>query len=191
MAGFRKIFFQSSNDVEFRHPIDVRSDPPNPLDNSNDGATATFSVYDAEKSEVLRESEPSSEVTLAVTNAGAFSLGDTVEIDLDSGSTHSALVSSIDESADQIVISVGLPSAAQAGSRVRTRLSGPTVMVEYGTASADGANWGFRGTFDADPPTFRVGQFANVETSFSGSPGGGLDLLTIIRGQVVEDEDEC
>lgn len=187
----QKIPYRTSVAIRYEHPVDDVAQ--NPLDNTNDGATCSFKVYDPSKSEVLSAAEASGQTVLSVTDAGVFAVGETVEVDLDAGGFHASSVSAVDPIAGTITIAAGLPSAAGAGRRVRVRLGSSVSMVEYGTAKLGRTDWGFVGTLASDFPGLYIDREIDIEISFVGAPGGGLDALAVICAVVspVEDCDEC
>lgn len=176
--------------VRYAHPTNVGVEPNEPLDNTDDGATASFKVFDPGKDEEISSDEASGQTTLSVTGSGLFQDGDLVEIDLDSGSVHSTSIASTDPSAGTIDVNDALPSQASAGRRVRVRLGGEITMSEYGTPKLGRTDWGFQGTLPGDHPGLEIGQEVDIEITFVGAPGGGLDALEVICG-IVRPVDDC
>jgi hypothetical protein len=174
-----KIPFQSDVPVIFRAPTDVVNQ--NALDNTNDGSTSTFKVYDMAKDEVLSADEAALQPILSVTNASAFKVGDSIEVDLDDGTVHSAgLVTFVDPVLGTITIQFTLASQASAGNRVRVRLGTQITMVEFGTAKIGRRDYGFIGILSDTHPGLEIDLEIDVEIRFVGAPGGGLDALEIL-----------
>lgn len=180
--------FQSDVPIIFEAPEDAFNQ--NALDNSNDGATCSFKVFDPNRDEALSADEATGQTELSVTGAGVFEDGDTVEVSLDDGSTHATTVSSTDPSAGTITVADALPSAASEDARVRVRLGGEVAMTEYGTAKIGSRDYGFVGTLPDTHPGLTIGREIDVEIRFVGAPGGGLDALEVICG-VVRPRAEC
>ena len=189
MAARQEIPFKTSTTIQLVAPTDVFADPDNPLDNTTDGSTSTFRVIDPAKSEVLFADEATSQVALSVTNVGVFVVGDTVDVDLDDGTGHSADIDSIDTVAGTITVDVGLVSAAAAGNRVRVRLGNVITMTEYGTPDLSNLDWGFQGPLASDHGDLKPDLEINIEISFVGAVIGGLDLLKIICAIIKENKD--
>lgn len=168
--------YQTDILVSFIAPTDEEGE--NPLDNTNDGATCSFKVYDPTKDEQLRETEPGAETVWAVTNAGVFQTGDTVECALDAGGVHADTIISVDPTANTITVTTGLASQASADARVRVRLGGEISMSEYGTAKLGRRDWGFRGTLPDDHPGLELGADIDLEMTLVG--GVGLNRLVAL-----------
>lgn len=163
----------------------------NALDNTTDSATCSFKVYDPGKDELLTAAGANPDVILNVTNAGVFQVGDVIEVDLDDGTVHDAgAIVSLDAAAGTITVTTGLASAAAADKRVRVRLGGEITMSEYGTAKLGSWDFGFIGILPSDHPGLVIDQEIDIEISFVGDPGGGLDALDIICA-VIKPLEDC
>ncbi len=174
-----KIPFQSDVPIIFRAPTDIVNQ--NALDNTNDGSTSTFKVYDPAKDEVLSATEATAQTVLSVTNAGAFKIDDVVEVDLDDGSVHDAgLVTAVDPVLGTVTVTTGLASEASADSRVRVRLGTQITMIEFGTAKIGRRDYGFIGTLRDTHPGLEVDLEIDVEIRFVGAVIGGLDALEVL-----------
>ena len=174
-----KIPFQSDVPIIFRAPTDVINQ--NALDNTNDGSTSTFKVYDLAKDEVLSALEATAQTVLSVTNAGVFKIGDIVEVILDDETVHDAgLVIAVDPTLGTITITTGLASQASADNRVRVRLGTETTMDEFGTAKIGHRDYGFIGNLSDTHPGLEIDLEIDVEIRFVGAPGGGLNVLEIL-----------
>lgn len=174
-----KVPFQSDVPIIFRAPTDVVNQ--NALDNTNDGSTSTFKVYDPAKDEVLAALEATSQTVLSVTGAAAFKIDDVVEVDLDDGTVHDAgPVAAVDPALGTITVTTGLASQASAGNRVRVRLGAQITMVEFGTAKIGRRDFGFLGIMADTHPGLEIDLEINVEIRFVGAVGGGLDVLDVL-----------
>lgn len=184
--------FKTDRMVRFEVPTDELASPRNPLDFTNDGATCSYKVFDAAKSEALTADEASGQSVLSVSNPGSFELGDVVEVDLDDGTAHDAgAVTDVDEDAGTIQVTTALASAASEGARVRCRLGAEVAMTEYGTPSLRTRDWGFQALLLASHPAHVLGKEVDVEITFVGAPGGGLTVLSVIHGVVSSPEEPC
>lgn len=176
--------------VRYVAPTNVGVEPNEPLSNADDGSTASFKVMDPSKSEVLSADEASGQTTLSVTGAAAFEDGDLVDVELDDGSVHETFVTTTDPVAGTIDVNDAIPSAASEGRRVRVRLGSEIAMSDFGTPKLGRRDWGFQGTLPGDHPGLEVGKEVDVEISFVGAVGGGLDALEVICA-VVRPVDDC
>ena len=139
--------YRTSRELFARRPIH-EDETRNPLDNTGDSATCSFTVFDADIDEVV--TADSTSTTLNVTNAGVFEGQTGVEIELDSGAFHFSAITSVDVAAGTVTLTSGLPSQASAGTRVRATVDATAVnMPEFGTPDLDTQNWGFRGVLEA------------------------------------------
>ncbi len=182
MAARKKIPFRGSGLVRFKHPTDVENS--NPL-NDADTATSTFKIIDANKSEVLTAAEVTLATVLNVTNVAVFKLNDIAEIDLDDLTVHDGgPITLVDTVAGAITVTTGLASGAAIGQRVRVRLGNVIPMTEFGTAALGTVNWGYRGPLASNHPGLVLDTEIDIEISFVGSSGGGLDVLDIICGVI-------
>lgn len=155
----------------------------NPLDNTNDGATASFKVYDPLADEQLSAVEASGQTELSVSNAGIFNAGDAVELLQNDGSAHSSTVSSVDPIAGTVTVADPTTVAAAAGSRFRRRFGGVVTMTEYGVSKIGERDWGFQGTLGKDSPAVAaLDREFDVEITFVGAVAGGLDVVHVICG---------
>jgi hypothetical protein len=168
-------------------PTDVIND--NPLDNTNDGSTCSFKVYDTAKDETLSVAAVGTQVALSVTNVSVFTIGDLVEVELDTGTVHDGgAVTGLNVSTGVVSITNGLASNAAAGNRVRVRLGNAIAMTEYGTAKLRRIDWGFEGVLPDTHPGVLPGMLIDIEISFVGSAGGGLNRLDTIHTKVQDSD---
>ena len=189
MATRTKIPYQSSATVRLIAPTDVVSSPNDPLDNSDDGASCSFKVYDPAKDQVLSADEASGQTVLSVTNAAAFKVGDVVEATQDNGVLASGTLSNVNPSAGTITSSGALAGDAAAGNRVRVRLGGEIDMDEYGTPKLGTRDWGFQGSLPSDHPGLVLELDIDIEIAFIGDVGGGLDLIENVCAVIKRKED--
>lgn len=183
MAARKKLPYRGSGIVKFKHPTDVENSDP--LDFTDDESTCTFKVIDASKSEVLTAAEVISATVLNVTDAAVFKVGDTAEVDLDDLTIHDGgAITGVDPTAGTITITTALASGAAAGRRVRVRLGNVINMTEFGTAKLGTVNWGFRGALASNHPGLEIDTEIDIEISFVGAPGGGLDVLDVQCGVI-------
>lgn len=190
MACREKIAHGATHVVRYRHPTDEEN--LEPLDNTEEGATAFFKVMDPSKYGVLTEGEPSLETTLAVTNAGAFEVGDAVDVELDDGTVDEDVVVAVDPVAGTIDVSGGLASGASEGRRARVRLGSSVPMTEYGTPKLGTVDWGFRGTLSPTHPGLSVGKEIDVEIWFDGGTASLKDLKVLcLQVASLEDCEDC
>lgn len=173
----QKIPFGASIPIELNHPTDQVAVPKNALDNTTDGSTCTFTVFDPAKDEVLSALEAIGQAELFVTNSEVFVVGDLIELDQDDGTVHSSTVNAVDTTAGTITIDDITTVAAAAGNRLRVRLGGVGTMTEFGTPDLNAApdSWGFRGTLASDHPGLKIDLEIDVEINFVGAAVGGLD----------------
>lgn len=185
----QKFPYRSDSIVRLVAPTDVVNS--NPLDNTTDGATASFKVYDPAKDEALTAAEATGQTELSVTNAGVFVVADAVELELDDGSFHASTVSSIDPAAGTVTIADVLPSGAAAGNRFRRIFGAAVSMTEFGTPALETRDWGFQATLPDDHPAIVIlDQEFDIEITFVGAVAGGLNLLEVICG-VTKLASEC
>ena len=78
-----KLPYRTDVPIRFIAPEDVLND--NALDNTNDGSTCSFKVFDPGKDEKLSAAEAMSQVELSVTNAAVFEEFDELVADLRAG----------------------------------------------------------------------------------------------------------
>ncbi len=190
----QKIPYKTSVPIELLHPTDQVAVPANPLDNTVDGSTCTFRVFDPAKREAISALEAIGQTVLSVTNSEVFVDGDQVEVTQDDGTL---LVSTIDPGgvdtvAGTITIADALTVAASPGNLVRVRLGGVETMTEFGTPAldADPTSWGFRGTLGSGHAGLEIDLEIDVEISFVGAVAGGLDLQDTLC-MVVKSLAEC
>lgn len=169
--------YKTSRVIKAKHPTDVENEDP--LNNTDDGATCTFKVYDPDKDEQLSVTEVTSQTELSVTDAGKFETDDTVEIELDSGAFHSSNVDAVDAAAGTITIASGLPSQASIGKRVRRIFGSAVTMDEYGTPKLDTVDWGFRGTLLSTHVCQIPDQKIDIDITFDGDPGTPGQLVVV------------
>lgn len=184
MAARKKLPYRTSITVRFVAPTDVKN--KNPLDNSVDSATCTFSVYDHDKDEILSAAEAGGQATLSVTNPAAFLLADVAEVDLDDGTVHDGgAITDVDPVAGTIDVTNALPSGAAAGKRVRVRLGPVVTMTEFGTPKLGTRDWGFQATLTSVHPGLKIDVNVDIEVSFVGvAVGNTLDALDVICGVI-------
>lgn len=168
-----KIPYQSDVVVRLVAPTDVVNQ--NPLDNTNDGATADFKVFDPDVDETFSAVEASGQTEWSVTNAGLFAIGDVVEATETDGSILVGTLTAVDASAGTITSDTALAVGAAAGARVRVRLGTQISMTEYGTAALGTRDWGFQGTLPDTHPGLDIDKEIDIEIEFDG--GAGLALL--------------
>lgn len=183
-----EIPYRTSYSILFEHPTNVSVSPNEPLDNTDDGATCSFSVYDEAKAGVLTSAEAAGQDVLSVSNPGSYVLGDVVEVDLDDGTIHDAgAIGAIDVSFGTIQVATALASAAAAGRRLRVRLGAAVPMAEYGTPALGETDWGFAGTLAANHAGLLPGLEVEIEVTFLGTGvlGGGLEATHRICATIV------
>jgi len=185
----RVISYQSDAVIRLVAPTDVIND--NPLDNTNDGATCTFKVYDPNIDESFSAVEASGQTEWSVTNAGLFSIGDIVEATETDGTILSGTLNAVDAAAGTITSDTALAVGAASGARVRVRLGAEITMSEYGTAALGTRDWGFQGTLSDTHPGLSIDKEIDIEIFFVGAVAGGLNLLKRICAiiKVIEDCD--
>ena len=188
MAARQKIPYQTTSVVELTAPTDTIAQEP--LDNTDDGATCTFKVYDPAKDEAIAIDEASSQSILSVTDPAVFVVGDTAEVTQNDGTIHAAAISDVIPEDGTITLDDPLTVAADAGNRVRARLGDEITMTEFGTPALETLDWGFRGALASNHAGLDLDLEINIEISFVGDPGGGLDLLDLICG-VIKPNCEC
>lgn len=188
----RIIPFKSSATVFLRHPTNVVADPQEPLDNTNDGATSSFKIFDPKRDEVFSAAEAIGQTVWSVTNASVFKVSDVVEATQDGGTILTGTLTTVDPTAGTITSDTALAIAASAGNRVRVRLGGQVAMSEFGTPKLGKTDWGFQGALSSTHPGLKRDRDVDIEITFAGA-GSGLDLLKIICAVIkeVEDCDEC
>ena len=189
MATRTKIPYQSSTTVQLQHPTDVISQPNVPLNNTINGSTSSFKVYDPAKREVLSADEASGQTVLSVTNAAAFKVDDIVEVTQDNGVLASGTISVVDPTAGEITTSGALSGDAAAGKRVRVRLGGEITMTEYGTPKLGTRDWGFQGALPSDHPGLALELDIDIEIAFIGAVAGGLDRRVDVCAVIKRTED--
>lgn len=166
--------------VQIIAPVDEVNN--NPLDFTNDGATASFKVFDPNKDSLLSADEALGQDILSVANAGLFVIGDTVEVTLDDDTIHEGNVIAVDTTNGTIQLDASLPSAASTGSRVRARLGSEIPMVEYGTPKINNRDWGFRGLLSDTHPGLDLGSSVDIEATIVG--GSDLNRLRVLPAVV-------
>lgn len=177
MAAREVIRYKSSKMIRLVAPTDVINDDP--LDNTDDGSTCTFRVFDPAKDEVLSAAEAIGQTVLSVTGATIL-LNDVVEVTQNDDTIHSAAVTAVDVSAGTVTIAAGLTVAAAAGNRIRVRLGNQITMNEYGTPALETRDWGFEGVLASDHAGLKIDLEIDIEMTFVGSVSGGLDYLEVL-----------
>lgn len=190
MAVRKKYPFQSDSIIEFVAPTDVVAE--NALDNTGDGATCTFKVYDPAKDEALSALEAIGQTILSVVNPGAFAVGDLVELTQDDDTIHSSTISTggIDVDAGTVTIDDATTVAAAADKRFRVVFGTQITMTEFGAAVFGKRDYGFRGTLPDTHPVQILDQEFDLEIRFVGAVGGGLDVLSVLCG-IIKPSEEC
>lgn len=188
MAARQKIPYQTTSVVELTAPTDTIAQKT--LNNTDDGATSTFKVYDPAKDEAISIDEASSQSILFVTDSGVFVVGDTAEVTQNDGTIHSSAISDVIPEDGTITLDDPLTVAADAGNRVRARLGDEITMSEFGTPALGTLDWGFRGALASNHDGLDLDLDIVIEIDFVGDPGGGLDLLDRICG-VIKPNCEC
>ena len=178
--------YRTSRIIKAKHPIDVESQ--NPLDNTNDGSTCSFKVYDPDKDEVISADEASGQTILSVTNAGIFVVGDTIEVTQDNGTILATTINAVDADAGTITNDDVTTDTCKAGNRVRKIFGSEVPMSEYGTPDLDEVEWGFRGTLLSTHPCHIIDQDIDIEITFIGNPSspGSLNAQETISMTVRE-----
>lgn len=162
--------------VEYNGTTDVASAAA--LNNADDGATCSFSVYDPAKDESFSEDEASGQTVLSVSNPGVFVVGDIAEAVMDDETIHDCgAVTVVAPAAGTITVTNAIDDDAAEGNRIRVRLGDAITMSFYGTKKLNSLNppWGFRGTLPDTHPGLTRGLTIRIETNFIGDAGGGLD----------------
>ncbi len=190
MSVREKIPFKTDVTIRLEHPTDVVSIPKNPLDNTGDGSTCTFKVYDPAKNEAISSDEAIGQTVLSITNAAKFEVDDILEVTQNDDTLHSQTISAVDAAAGTVTIPVGLTVAADAGNLARVRLGSQVTMTEYGTPALGTLDWGFQGALAKDHAGLELDLEIDVEISFVGSVGGGLDLLEVLC-LVIKKKEDC
>lgn len=191
MSARKKIPYKTSIMVRYVHPTDVSVEPNEPLDNTDDGATASFKVIDHSKEEVISADEASGQTVLSVTNAGRFKVDDVAEVDQNDGTVHASALTAVTPADGTVTLTAGLTAAADAGKRIRCRLGSPVTMTEYGTPALGTRDWGFEGPLPWNHPGLDLDVEVDIEISFDGDPvGGGLEVLEVICA-VVKPKEDC
>ncbi len=176
--GTRNTFpYRTSFPIRTTHPTDVSVTPRNPLDNTSDASTATYKLYDAAVDEVLTATESQPQTVWSVTNAGLFKIGHVVEITQDDGTIKAGTLTAVDPTVGTITSDTATDVDAATGNQVRRRLGPEITMSEYGTPALGKPDWGFVGVIPSNHAGLVLGLEFDVEVSFVGAPGGGLDLL--------------
>ena len=162
--------------VEFNGTTDVANAAA--LNNADDGATCSFSVYDPAKDESFSSDEASGQTVLSVSNPGVFVVDDIAEAIMDDDTTHDCgAIAAVDTAAGTITVTNATDDTAAEGNRIRVRLGDSIAMAFYGTKKLNSLNppWGFRGTLPDTHPGLTRGLAIRIETNFIGAQGGGLD----------------
>lgn len=182
-----KLPFQTTVTVRFEHPTDEISVPRNPLDNTTDGATCTYRVYDGDVDEVLSTAEASGQTTLSMTNAASFKIGDQVALVLDDKTIHNSPINAVDPDAGTITIDDVTTDTAAAGNRVRVQLGVEVAMTEYGTAALGSITYGFQAALSDTHPGLLMDRNIDIERKFLSSSGNALEVTC----HVIKPKAEC
>lgn len=190
MAARQHYPYKSDSVIEFLAPEDVVAE--NALDNTGDGATCTFKVYDPAKDEVLSAVEAIGQTVLSVVNPGTFAVADSVELTQNDGTIHSSTIAvdGIDTVNGTVTIEDATTVAAAAGNQFRVIFGTSITMTEFGTPVFGKRDYGFRGTLPDTHPVHILDQEFNIEVLFVGAVAGGLDKLDILCG-VIKHAREC
>ena len=188
MAADRKFPYQSDITIRGTHPTDVSVDPHNPLDNTVDGATSTFKVYDRAANEKFSAAEALGQTVWSVTNAAKFAVDDIIEATETDGTILSGAVTAVDPTLGTITSDTALLVGAAAGARIRVRLGAQITMTEYGTPSLNTITWGFQGMLPYNHPGLDLDVLIDVEIRFVG--GAGLRQLRVICA-IIKPVEEC
>ena len=184
MSAREILQYKTTTPITLAYPTDVTNQ--NPLDNTDDGSTCSAKIFDAGKDNVLTADEAAAQTVLDVANAGDYDVDDTIELELDDGTIHSATISSIDTDSGEITIGTQLPSQASVGNRFRTKLGATITMLEYGTPKLGMTDWGFRGTILETHVGLIPDLEVDIEIIFIGAVAGGLNRVDVIRAIVRE-----
>jgi hypothetical protein len=179
--------YKTDHFIEFVSSADLSTNDA--LDNTNDGATCSYRIFDPAIDEVTVSGLGAASTSVNVTNADLFNTGDTIEIALDDGTTHLATLTSV---ADPTLFFSGhpAPSAAAIGSRARYIFGTEVDMPEFGTAVFGKRDYGFREVLAYDHVVQILDQEFNAEVTFVGAVAGGLNAFDIIYG-VIKPRSEC
>jgi hypothetical protein len=188
----KKIPFKTSVMVRYEHPTNESVEPNEPLDNTDDGSTCSFRVFDHQKEEEVTSDVASGADTIPITNPAAFLVGDTVELEQDDGSIHSTIIDIVSPSAGTVELNAVTTDTVAAGNKIRARLGDPVAMSEYGTPTLGETDWGFEGLLASDHAGLEIDVEVDIEISFVGDPGnpGDLDVLAVICG-VIKPKEDC
>ena len=190
MANRQNIPYRTTVTVDLIAPTNTTATPHDPLDNTDDGSTCTFKVYDPAKDETISNDEAIGQTVLSVTDAGNFVAADVVEVEQNDGTLLESTVASVDSTNATITLDDALTVAADAGSRVRVRLGDEITMSEFGTPVLEEIDWGFRGALASNHPGLDLQLEVDIEISFVGAVDGSLDRLDTICG-VIKPSEEC
>ena len=188
MAAREKYPFQSDSLIEFVRPVDTVAE--NALDNTTDGATCSFKVYDPAKDETLSAVEAIGQTVISTVNAGVFVVGDSIELTQDDGTLHATTLDAVDAAAGTVTLADATTVAAAAGNRFRVIFGSSVSMTEFGTPVFGKTDYGFRATLVDTHPVHILDQEFDVEVRLVGSTGGGLDMLDVLCG-VIKPAGEC
>lgn len=187
--GTRRSFpYKTSFLVQTVRPTDVIAQ--NTLDFTSDGATASLKLYDPAVDEVLSSLESQPQTVWSVTNAGLFVIGDIVELTQNDATILTGTLTAVNATAGTLTSDAATTVDAAAGNRVRKRLGAAITMTEYGTPVLGKDDWGFRGVIPSNHPGLVLDLEFDVEISFVGTGGGGLDLLQR-REYIVKNPGAC
>ena len=175
--------YRSDTLVQIEAPTDVKV-PINYLNNTVDGATATFRVYDRNKDQLVAVAASASATVITVTNAGAYEVSHTVEIQLSDNTYQIATVSVVTSTA--VTITPALTGNVLKNATFRRIFGTSVAMAEYGTPSGNNTNWGFDGTLADDHPCQIINQEITIESLLIGSAGGGLNKLHVMFAKIVQ-----
>lgn len=172
------ILYRNDYDIEYEAPID--NSTGDPLDNTNDGATCSFKVYNADKDSRLTLVVASGTI-ITVADVGLYQVGDIIEIELDSFDMYDCgAVIFIDVPNSKLTISNTIVGVASANRQVRVKLGSEIAMAEFGTPKVGKTNYGFRGVMPWDHPGLMLDMNVDIRMIFIAiPPSDGIAIGTI------------
>ncbi len=146
---------------------------------------ASFKVYDPNVDVVMTAFAGIAADSLAVSNAGLFSIGQRVEILMDDGGFHNTTIDSVDTSAGRIGIAAAITVGADIDNRVRRIfVTASVAMSLFGTPKVGDKTWGYRGVLSATGLHLILNQKIIVEMILNA--GTGLQVIENLCLKVVE-----
>ncbi len=169
--------------IRFVGPLDVGTQ--NPLDNTEDGATGSFTLYNDMADRFTTAVVLSGSAVIPIGNVDSFAVGDIAAIFIDPQTVFDSVILSIDSALNELTITAGVPSDAPAKTLVALKLGPVILMTEYGTPVVGSEAYGFQGTILGDHDDLRRGQQIRIEMTFEGTAEPGtLAARRIMRGFV-------